>query len=166
MIFQQLEQQLHLLGNLLSSINNEQYTRKIAHLADTSIGGHTRHIIEMVQCVTKGYNKSEIDYLNRSRNLTLEHDRLLALFTAQQLENGIRVPDREVKIVVETNDESDTVSHVPSTYFREIVYATDHTIHHLALIKVALIEMKLEIANKYFGVAYSTLKYRASLEAE
>jgi len=48
-------------------------------------------------------------------------------------------------------------------YFREVVYNTEHTIHHLALIKVAIIDMKLDIVDNDFGMAYSTIKYQASL---
>ena len=50
-----------------------------------------------------------------------------------------------------------------TTYYREIVYNTEHTVHHLALIKVALIEMKLNIVDKKFGMAGSTIKYKRAM---
>jgi hypothetical protein len=50
--------------------------------------------------------------------------------------------------------------YVTTTYYREIVYNTEHTIHHLALIRVALREMNLDIVGDDFGVAHSTIKYR------
>ena len=68
MIFQQLSQQLLSLIVLLRSLSNEQYSRKIKHLGNASIGGHTRHIIELIQCVNKGYDSDTIDYLNRILN--------------------------------------------------------------------------------------------------
>ena len=55
MVFIQLEQQLQLLINLLSNLDDEQYTRRISHLSNASIGGHSRHIIELLQCAINGY---------------------------------------------------------------------------------------------------------------
>ena len=54
-------------------------------------------------------------------------------------------------------------STVPTTYFREVVYNTEHAIHHLALIKVALIEMKVDLVSDNFGMAYSTIKHKNSI---
>ena len=52
---------------------------------------------------------------------------------------------------------------ITTTYFREVLYNTEHVIHHLALIKVALIDMDLDLADKNFGMAYSTIKYKNEL---
>jgi hypothetical protein len=46
-----------------------------------------------------------------------------------------------------------------------MVYNTEHAIHHLALIKVALIEMQLQVIDENFGMAYSTIKYKATLNS-
>ena len=51
---------------------------------------------------------------------------------------------------------------VTTTFYREIVYNAEHTLHHLALIKVALREMELDIVGDDFGMAYSTLKFAAT----
>ena len=64
MIFQQLSQQLASLKNLIDSLNDKQYTYKIEHLGNASIGEHTRHIIELLQCAITGYFIGEIDYVN------------------------------------------------------------------------------------------------------
>lgn len=159
MIFIQLSQQLQSLGNLLLLLNKEQYIKKIEHLGNASIGGHTRHIIELLQCAVDGYYKGTVDYVNRTRNLLLETDIELAYVTLQQLINNIRNDDEQLKMCVE-NTGDETSPEVFTTYYREIVYNTEHTIHHLALIKVALIEMKLSIVDKNFGMAKSTIKYK------
>jgi hypothetical protein len=160
MIFQQLTQQLLSLIELLKSLSNEQYLRKIKHLGNASIGGHTRHIIELIQCVQNGYDLQTVDYLNRSRNLDLENSKTLAVQVLLQIEKNLVKADKSLKMVVE-NTTSDIL--VNTTYFREIVYNTEHTIHHLALIKVALLEMNLDLVNHDFGMAYSTIQYQASL---
>ena len=160
MIFQQLSQQLLSLIVLLRSLSNEQYSRKIKHLGNASIGGHTRHIIELIQCVNKGYDSDTIDYLNRIRNLDLENSKSLALEVLLEIEKDLMKADKNLKMVVENTNLDCSVN---TTYFREVVYNTEHTIHHLALIKVALLEMNLDLVNHDFGMAYSTIQYQASL---
>ena len=68
MIFIQITEQLKSLSNLLLLLNDRQYNQKIAFLGNASIGGHTRHIIELLKCVTDGYFSGTVDYLNRTRN--------------------------------------------------------------------------------------------------
>jgi len=49
MIFKQLIQQLDSLHQLLDHLSEEQYTQRITHLGNSTIGGHTRHVIEVLQ---------------------------------------------------------------------------------------------------------------------
>jgi hypothetical protein len=164
MIFKQLSEQLGSLASLISFLTDEQYTRKSPHLGDASIGAHTRHIIELVQCTHAGYLTGMVDYLNRSRNLALENDRLCALSALQKFDDTLMNPDKQLELAVELSFGPAANHPVKTTYFREIVYNTEHIIHHLALIKVALIEMNIQIKNPHFGMAYSTIKYKNTLQ--
>ena len=74
MIFDNLSEELNNLQNLLHQLTAEQYNLKIEYLGNASIGGHTRHIIELLQCALNGYQTGSIDYENRVRNLVLEHN--------------------------------------------------------------------------------------------
>lgn len=161
MIFIHITEQLKSLSNLLLLLNNKQYNQKIEFLGDASIGGHTRHIIELLKCATDGYNTGMVDYLHRLRNLAIETDKVFSMQELSLIEEQIIKPDKQMKLVMETDEES-PANYVTTTYFREIVYNTEHTIHHLALIRVALREMKLEIVGDNFGMAYSTIKHLAS----
>lgn len=165
MIFTQLTQQLTSLHNLLTQLSYENYTFKIAHLGNASIGAHTRHIIELVQCAVNGYYAGEVDYVNRKRNIELETDKALALQELENVAYSLRMPDKTLKLTVD-QIEGHLIQEVQSTYYREIVYNTEHTIHHLALIKVALIDMKLNVVDADFGMAYATIKYKTSLSHE
>ncbi len=165
MIFTQLTQQLLSLSHLLYQLSAEQYTVKIGHLGNASIGGHVRHIIELVQCAMNGYGKGEIDYVNRKRNLELENNKAMAQQVIEQIADSLSLPDKALKLTIDQS-EGQMYQHVQTTYYREIVYNTEHAIHHLALIKVALIDMKLDLVNDNFGMAYSTIKYKMSLSHE
>lgn len=161
MIFIQITEQLKSLSNLLLLLNDKQYNQKIAFLGNASIGGHTRHIIELLKCATDGYNTGIVDYLNRARDLAIETDKVFAMQEISLMAEQIIQSDKQMNLVTESCEES-TTNYVITTYFREIVYNAEHAIHHLALIRVALREMQLEIVGDDFGMAYSTIKYLAT----
>jgi hypothetical protein len=142
-------------------LNDKQYNQKIAFLGNASIGGHTRHIIELLKCATDGYHTGTVDYLNRVRNLAIEADKSAAMQELSLMANQLIQPDKKMKLIIESGEES-VANYVTTTYFREIVYNAEHAIHHLALIRVALRELKLEIVGDDFGMAYSTIKYLAT----
>ena len=161
MIFIQITEQLKSLSNLLLLLTDKQYNQKIAFLGNASIGGHTRHIIELLKCATDGYNTGTVDYLNRVRDLAIERDKSFAMQKLSIIAKQIIQSDKKMNLVVESCEES-YANYVTTTYHREIVYNAEHAIHHLALIRVALREMQLEIVDDDFGMAYSTIKYLAT----
>lgn len=159
MIFSHISEQLYALQHLLHHLDDNQYTRKIIFLGKASIGAHTRHVIELLKCAVDGYSDGVIDYSKRARDIVIENDKLIAIEEIRSILGNIHQPDKPIDLIVEHGEEEQSVQ---STYHREIIYNTEHTIHHLALIRVALREMNLEIVGDDFGIAYSTLKYQAS----
>ena len=159
MIAAHLQKQLESLSALLSQLSNEQYTRTIRHLGNATIGGHSRHILEILQCVLNGYGQGRVNYIHRHRNLELETNRELAIITSHELSRQLNKTDKSLELFVETEN-GENMIYPFTTYLREIIYSIEHTVHHLALIKVALTEMELELVNGNFGVAYSTIIYR------
>ena len=162
MIQYQLQDQLQGLVRLLQQLTDEQYTRKIRHLGQATIGGHSRHIIEIVQCVLSGYKTGRVDYINRYRNTELEMNRSAAIQLIQEVEIMLNKTDRSLELFMETAT-GVLQNSLLTTYLREIIYSIEHTVHHLALIKVALTEMELSLADETFGLAYSTMLYRKSI---
>jgi hypothetical protein len=158
MIIQQLSEQLIVLKDLLLVLNDEQYVQKIQFLNDSSIGAHSRHIIELIQCLTNGYSNDKVDYINRERNFQIEQNRTFAIKEIQLMMQQVLKFDKPMALLAE-NQFNDLKLYVSTTYYREIEYNKEHTIHHLALIRVALREMNLTLVNESFGVAHSTLKY-------
>lgn len=158
MIISSITHQLNSLIKLLHQLTVTQYTNKIKHLSNGTIGAHTRHIIELLQCIVNGYKINQVDYINRSRNLELEQEPYLAIQAIAALIESINLEDKvlEMKTSFDTNQ-------ISTTYYREIVYNEEHMIHHLALLKVALIEMNLDIVDETFGIAHSTLLYKKNI---
>ena len=133
------------------------YTQPVKSLSNATIGGHTRHIIELFQCLINGYEAGIVNYDNRKRDTALENDAAFAIKAIENIQHKLLVPDKPLHIEVAIDN---TVHHhILSNYKREVLYNLEHCIHHQALIKVALIEMKVNFVTEQFGVASSTLQY-------
>lgn len=151
------------IKELLLSITKNQYNAKPEVLSGATIGQHIRHILEFYLLLISGSLKEKISYDNRERNLELEINPEKALDTIEKL-----IPD--INQIVENNHilfKADfTISGVEeniikSSVARELAYCIEHSIHHQAIIKAGLIALGLQhLTNKYFGIAYSTIRYR------
>lgn len=133
------------------------YAAPCLALSNATIGQHTRHIIELYQCLLAGYVTGEINYDNRKRNTLYENDITAAVDSIKEIQQQLGQPDKTVKIFCQ--DEHSSIL-IESNYYREVIYNLEHCIHHQALIKVALLSINdIKIADG-FGVAPSTLQYR------
>jgi hypothetical protein len=146
------------LAELVASLETEDlYTRKIHSLSRSTIGEHTRHVIELYQCLLNGYESGIINYDERKRSKVLETNVLEAITAINEICRQLDRPDKDLTLFNKLN--SDTTG-IPTNYQREVYYNLEHCTHHQALIKVALIELSIENVSEQFGVAPSTLQYR------
>lgn len=151
------------INDLLKGLSQEQYSRKLEILTDASIGQHVRHILEFYQCLYKGQESKEVNYDARQRDFKLETDLHFASKTIDEIINTLVdfKNDFPVTFVVDystLNNQTPTL--IQSTFYRELAYNLEHSIHHQALIKVAITEMKLtSLVKGTFGYAPSTIRY-------
>ncbi|MBC7936526.1 MAG: DinB family protein [Rhizobacter sp.] len=155
MIYNLLSEQLINLQTLLLKIDMNNYSTKTSMLGNGSIGQHTRHVIEMIQCLVNGYEAGTVNYEDRKRDVRIETE---ALFAALLLEKCIAESDKPNKILQVWQPGAG--AGIGTSYERELLYNMEHAIHHMALIKVALREMQLNITGEAFGVAPATLRYQ------
>ena len=133
------------------------YTKPCDSLSGASIGEHTRHIIELYQCLLSGYDSAEVSYDKRQRNKRIEQDVIFAVEQLKYIQETLERPNKPLVVDYELNGK---VSKLNSYYYREVMYNLEHTIHHLALIKVGIIQFTDLKLPDSFGVAPSTLEYR------
>lgn len=145
------------LEEVIAQLTNEQYCKPIKHLDNASIGQHSRHIIELFQCLVSGYSSGIISYDKRKRDLFLESDIAVALHSIQTLKGEVNLADKTIILQQQVAEEEMTVA---TNYFRELLYNVEHCIHHQALIKVALKDMQEVKIHEHFGVAYATIAHR------
>jgi hypothetical protein len=157
-VFNKSREALETLGNVLKQLPGQSnYTEPCAALSNATIGQHTRHIIELYQCLLNGYPEGAINYDDRKRNALYEQDIDAAVAEILEIRQNLEQPDKALNIYCGTDDNSVCIE---SNYYREVLYNLEHCIHHQALIKVALLSIRdLEITDG-FGVAPSTLQYR------
>ena len=150
---------LQLFRGILGQLQNAQYTQQHDLLAHASIGQHTRHIIELYQCLLDGYATGEVCYDNRKRDIRIETDLEVAVASLEKIEYSLDRPNKDLRLVLEGEQGN---CQIDSNYNREVLYNLEHAIHHHALIKVALIPMTVIDVPAEFGVAPSTLAFRKS----
>lgn len=148
------------LTDLLRKLSHDEYIQPIRILSNATIGQHVRHIIELFQCLEDGYISSIVNYEKRNRDTLIETDKELAISLLKGVSNRIDRFDKPVLLESEDYSEDGEKSVILSNYYREIAYNLEHTIHHMALIRVGISEASSLCLPEEFGVAHSTIKYR------
>jgi hypothetical protein len=151
---------LEQLQYVIDELTPLQYTEPVKLLSQSSIGQHTRHILEFFIELNKGYETGMVDYDKRIRNKAIEADKDFAITTIRQIEANIQKPDKELLLQAEYGEGEAHSAQVFSNYYRELVYNLEHTVHHMALIRIGINAVSDVIIPDEFGVAASTLKYR------
>ena len=142
---------------VLNQLSNNEYSKKCEHLSNATIGEHTRHIIEMFQCLQNNYDSGLVNYDKRNRNLKIETDTNFALQKIDEIKENL---DRENKKIQLQQIIDGHEFRIESNYFRELLYNLEHCIHHQALIKVAVLQCDKIQIDENFGVARSTIEFR------
>jgi hypothetical protein len=148
------------LTALLNELNAEDYTKPGKILFGATIGQHVRHIIELFQCLDEGYNTGVVNYEKRKRDYRIETDKNLAASLLKEILEKIDRPDKPILLEAEDYCQTVTPLVVHSNYYREIVYNLEHTIHHMALIRVGVSDVSTIALPHDFGMAYATIKHR------
>jgi hypothetical protein len=154
------------LSDALHQLTDSEYTKPSKILFNATIGQHVRHIIELFQCLEKGYDEAVVNYEKRKRDYRIETDRDFAASLLRKIYRNLNKPDKHISLEAEDYNETVKTVTIPSNYFREIAYNLEHTIHHMALIRVGVNEVSGITLSDEFGVAYSTLKFRQQLCAQ
>jgi len=108
----------------------------------------------------KGYYSGVVNYENRKRDHRIETDKEFAVELLQKIYATIDRPDKYLLLEASYDEHSEDKLTIQSNYYREVVYNLEHTVHHMALIRVGINEVSNVSLPEGFGVASSTTKYR------
>lgn len=145
---------------LLENISNEQYADKSVAPYYSSIGNHMRHILDMFNCIFKGYDAQRIDLTERDRNLNVEnytnHGIDYFNYIIDKVKNlkGVNF-DQVIDIVDDLGCGCCTVK---STLGSVLAQAQSHAIHHYATIGYIIHSLEISLSIAGFGVNPTTPK--------
>ncbi len=152
-VFAQLEDSLQLLSD-------KEYAQPTKVLFNATIGQHVRHIIELYICLYQGYESGIVNYEKRKRDTRIETDKNFANELMDMIANNLNKANKDLVLEAGYDENSSETMLVATNYKRELIYNLEHTVHHMALIRVGINEVSLIKIPDGFGVASSTIKYR------
>jgi hypothetical protein len=150
------------LKETLDQLSETEYTQPSKILFNASIGQHVRHIIELYICLYNGYETGMVNYEKRKRDTRIETDKAFAAALMEMICNNIDKENKSLLLDSSYDEQSADSIVVETNYYRELIYNLEHTVHHMALIRVGINEVSSIAIPEGFGVATSTIKYRRS----
>ena len=145
------------LAESINTLSYDEYTQKISLLSNSTIGEHTRHIIELFQQLLVGYEMNSIDYDKRERNILIQENIDYAIECVANIISNINKNNKGLMLKTLFNS---TEKQIESNYYRELMYNIEHCIHHQAIIKIAFLFLEKTELEENFGVAKSTIKFK------
>ena len=157
MLIPSINNSLNELVDLMNQLSNEEYSNSCMELSNATIGEHTRHIIEMFQCLENQYDLGIVNYDKRERNTRIQTDTAFAIEKIVSIQQNLVKENKNITLLQIIDGEE---IRIESNYFRELLYNLEHCIHHQALIKVAILQCETVTIDPNFGLARSTIEYR------
>jgi hypothetical protein len=147
------------LAASLCQLQPGEYAQPSQALSGHTIGQHVRHIIELFQCLENGYQQGLVNYEKRKRDQAIENDPGLACRLLEQILADVSRPDRPLTLEANYGGTSPLI--LSTNYYREIAYNLEHTIHHMALIRIGIRDNgSAQALPEGYGIASSTLQHR------
>jgi hypothetical protein len=150
--------------DLIESIGVCLYSNPKPPFLKGGVGGHFRHCIDFYNCFLTSVGGGRINYALRKRSRLVETDTSLAVMEIEAIILGLGrlSPDdfqKHVQVIVEDSSAPiDSSGWGRSSVTRELQHLLSHTVHHYAIIALALRLQGFEPSEE-FGVAPSTLAY-------
>jgi uncharacterized damage-inducible protein DinB len=159
---------LRQLQHTLATLEPATFTYRAEATLGGSIGAHLRHVLEFYQTFISGCSEGIINYDGRAREEALETCLPTALKRIEKVLHCLErseheLPQSQLPVKVLENAADTPENWTLSSVGRELSFLLSHTVHHQALIALLLIQQG-EPTSADFGVAPSTLRYRASLQ--
>ncbi|NQZ75110.1 MAG: DinB family protein [Ekhidna sp.] len=156
------------LDQIINACKQDDFARPLPELSGSTFGQHIRHTLEFFICLYDAKNEKVVNYDFRKHDELIETDKKLARSVIQSIIDFLDQNEEDFDLTFEANYSFGETgnSSMKSSFYRELSYNIEHAIHHMALIKVAVNQSLNYIKlPEHFGVASSTVRYRANLGA-
>ncbi|PQJ78001.1 DinB family protein [Polaribacter porphyrae] len=155
-----IEKNLHRGIKLLNTIADKEYSDVTIPPYFSSIGCHTRHILDMFSCVFKGLENGNIDFTNRERNECVELKCKEGIAYFESILDKLReLSSDDLTSQILITDDLGLGKETATTTLGAILMQTNsHTIHHYASIGYIIQQLDIELPNADFGFNPTTPK--------
>ena len=150
------------LIGVINQLSANEYMKPLKVYNGSTIGKHFRHIYDFYACLIDGCGKGTIDYCNRKRVELLENNPKTIVGCFEEIKKEIHDLDMNEALEVYGDFQFDNGERPisQSSVGRELLYAYDHAVHHLAIVKMGI---RSELPNikidNTIGIAASTLRH-------
>ena len=148
------------IADAILQLSDNEFTGLIKPLGNATVGQHVRHIIELFEELQNGYDSGMVCYDNRKRDFALETDKLLVIERLHQISVTASRADKALVLKCSYSTEDGNDMSVNSNYKRELIYNIEHTVHHMALLRVGIEHISNVQIPRDFGIAVSTLRHK------
>ncbi len=157
---------LNQLKAVIININDQDFSKPIPVLNNSTIGQHVRHTLEFFTCLMGNLKSGTVNYDKRDHDKVIETDKLIALAVIENIGAFLDGNVKNIPLTLEANYciSDSELTLIKTNLFRELAYNLEHAIHHMAIIKIGLKEVApyISIPN-HFGIAVSTIKYQREI---
>jgi hypothetical protein len=162
LIKQRIAHTLSQLKNCIHQMNESNFVEPVELLSGNTIGKHTRHIIELFQCLINQECIGLVNYDGRVHSKIIETSVVLSSHAIDEILIGINQIESDKPLTLVSCSDADGGTFLANTsLLRELQYNVEHAIHHMAIIQIAIKHhFKNLSVPKDFGVAYSTIKFQ------
>lgn len=144
---------------LMERIGDNAFSTGPELLPSHRAGSHFRHVLEFYECFLNGVESGSVDYDARNHSQALEGNRLAACEKAAEIIGRLQeISSLDDRQPLEVRMEGDDIF-LRSSIGRELQALSSHTIHHFALISIALRLHGIAVDAK-FGMSPSTLQFQ------
>ncbi len=162
-LIQVVEDLFQSLRGAMSSITKTEFSQPMELYSGSTLGQHTRHFVEFFQCLLQQSPAGVVNYDKRERNKCIEEDPKVAFEAMEEIVNALGSRGDDLALKLESNYGSGLLQ-ISTTFERELVFNIEHTVHHMALLKIGLkhLHPDVQIAEG-FGVACSTQRHKEEI---
>lgn len=156
------------LTDVVHQLSEQDFTKQIESLGHSTIGQHLRHTLEFFICLEQGFEKGLINYDKRAHDKLIESDKFLALSTLSKINDFVQSQpaDKPLKLEAGYDLDKEEFVTIETNFLRELVYNIEHAVHHMAIMKIGIRDLALDIKLPHdFGIAASTIRYQETAVA-
>ncbi len=160
---------VQLIDQIISTmhlITEDQYVTPLDIFNGSTLGKHFRHIHDFFTCLLEQCNNRKLDYAVRKRDRNIEENKSYAIDQFSNIKetlSGLQ-ENQTLKVYADFTLKDGSRPLVNTSLGRELMYAYDHAVHHLAIVKIGLKSIDPSIPlNEEMGIAASTINHQYAI---